>query len=73
MLHLREYNRGMKDQKETSVTCWECEKQFPNRVSLVQRISYLWFCKPCWAVHPWNPDEVSEANQLTKSNPLTWS
>jgi len=62
MLHLREYNGGMKDKKETTVTCCECEKQFPNRVSLVQRVSYLWFCKGCWSVHPWNPKEILETS-----------
>ena len=43
---------------ESTVECWECGKVFPDRVSLIQRVSYLIFCKSCWAVHPWNPKEI---------------
>ena len=42
----------MKDKK--TVECWECGKTTPNLVSRIVHIGHLIFCKPCWAVHPWN-------------------
>ena len=56
MLQFTLYNGGMKDKK--NIECWECGKSTPNRVAHVIRIGHLLFCRPCWAVHPWNPKEI---------------
>ena len=40
--------------------CHECDTV--GIKTFMVAVSYLWFCAPCWARHPWNPKEIQETS-----------